>query len=201
MPRLSASAPATRPTHKARNSLRYRRDEWATTGPPPTAQPTAALDGLCAGDEKELRLGMRILNEVRSRKNLVARVPQDELLGWCDQEPKARYPAMARLITISHRTGEAGPLQWTSLTLRFLEKAPDPGEILKEFVSQFVPVDGWSGSLAAILEAHAPLLDDLAAYPDLAVAVAQEKARLQEVIERHRRSETASDRQRDERFE
>ena len=154
MPRLSASAPATRPTHKARNSLRYRRDEWATTGPPPTAQPTAALDGLCAGDEKELRLGMRILNEVRSRKNLVARVPQDELLGWCDQEPKARYPAMARLITISHRTGEAGPLQWTSLTLRFLEKAPDPGEILKEFVSQFVPVDGWSGSLAAILEAH-----------------------------------------------
>ncbi|MDP3000805.1 MAG: hypothetical protein Q8N47_25200, partial [Bryobacterales bacterium] len=166
-----------------------------------SAQPIAALDGLCAGKTEELQQGIRILDDVRSRKYLLAVVPEEDLLRWCDEEPKSRYPAIARVIAISQRTSEAGPLQWTSVALRFLEKAPDPCEVLRQFVSQFMPAGGWSGSLAAILEAHATLLDDLGTYPDLAVFVAQEKVRLHDATEAQRRSETASDKQRDERFE
>jgi hypothetical protein len=166
-----------------------------------SAQPIVALDELCSGDAKELQEGLRILHDLRSRKNLLGVVSEAEILHWCDEQPATRYPALARVITISQRTGEVAPLRWTSIALRFLEKAPDPSAVLKELVSQFTPASGWSDSLAAILEANVPLLDDLAAYPNLAGIAAQEKLKVQQAIEAQRRSETSFDRERDERFE
>ncbi|HTM35323.1 MAG TPA: hypothetical protein VL156_01130 [Terriglobales bacterium] len=165
------------------------------------AQPTAALDGLCGGDVKELEQGIRILEDVGIRKHALAVVSDEDLVRWCDQEPQTRYPAIAQVITISQRTSDNVPPRWTSIALRFLEKAPNPGEILKQFVAQFTPSSGWSGSLAAILESNATLLDQLGAYPDLSVPVRQEKERLRQWIEDQKRRETASDRERDERFE
>jgi hypothetical protein len=64
-----------------------------------------------------------------------------------------------------------------------------------------MPLSGWTGSRAAILESNATLLDQLDEYPTLRDAVAQEKERLQEWIKEERGRETASDRARDERFE
>ena len=86
-------------------------------------------------------------------------------------------------------------------SLRFLEHAPDPSAVLGEFVAQFTPSSGWSGSRAAILEANAALLDDLTGYPNLAGVAAQEKLKVQQSIEAQRRSETSFDRERDESFE
>jgi hypothetical protein len=166
-----------------------------------SAQPIAALDELFAGEATELQQGLRIMHDVRIRKYPLGVVTEADLLHWCDGQPATRYPALAQVITISHRKGEAAPLQWTSIALRFLEKAPDPSTVLKEFVSQFKPASGWSGSLAAILEANATLLDDLDAYPNLAGIVAQEKLKVQQAIDAQKRFETSLDRARDERFE
>ena len=130
-----------------------------------SAQPAAALEGLCGGDAKELERGIRILRDGGSRKHPLAVVPEKDLLAWCDQEPQTRYPAIAQVITSYQRTTDSGPPQWTSIALRFLERAPDPREILREFVAQFSPSGGWSGSLAAILASNAALLDQLEAYP------------------------------------
>ncbi len=82
-----------------------------------------------------------------------------------------------------------------------LERAPDPAVVLDQFILRFMPSSGWSGSLAAILESRAILLDQLEEFATLGAAVTQEKRRLLEWIAKERRSETAMDRQRDERFE
>ena len=163
-------------------------------------QPTAALDGLCGGDQRALELGIRVLRDGGIRKHPLAVVSDEDLLRWCDIEPEVRYPAMADVITISERAGNKPP-RWTSLALRFLEKAPDPGGILLIFTSHFRPAGGWSGSLSTILESNAILLDQLEAYPALREAVTEQKTQVRNWIEQERSRESLWNRQRDERFE
>ena len=145
--------------------------------------------------------GVRIIDGMH--RHSLSAVPEDVLLDWCDQEAEVRYPAIACVLPISNSTEEVGPRKWTTVAIRLLDKAPDRVEVLKQFVGQFHPKSGWSGSLAAILESNAKLLDQLDAYPDPAVVdcVRDEKIRLAKVIEDERRQETALDRRRDERFE
>jgi len=164
------------------------------------AQPTAALDGLCGGDTEELELGIRILRDAGIRKHPLASVHEEDLLRWCDEEPQVRYPAIARIITISQRTGDNAPPRWTSIALRFLERAPDPSAVLRQFVGQFGGSGGF-GSYAAIVESESALLDQLGEFPALSVAVTQERARLRKWVDDEKGRETVRDRQRDDRFE
>ena len=73
--------------------------------------------------------------------------------------------------------------------------------MLKEYVNQFKPHHGWSGSLAAILEANAALLDALDSFPELVAAIAREKERFRATIKQERHWELERGRERDERFE
>jgi len=165
------------------------------------SQPAAALDGLCGGDQKELSQGIGILRDVAIRTHPLALVSDKDLVNWCDEEPQGRYPAIAQLITISQRTSDNMSPSWTSTALLFLEKAPDSNAVLQQFVLQFRPRGGWNGSLAAILESNANLLDQLEAYTELSTIVVQKKEQLQTWIEDERRWEKVSDQKRDERFE
>jgi hypothetical protein len=108
---------------------------------------------------------------------------------------------MAQVIMISQRTGDNAPPRWTSTALRFLERAPDPAVILREFTGQFMPAGGWSGSPAATVASNATLLDQLEAYPALRDVVNQQKEQVRQWIKDEQRRETAFDRNRDERFE
>jgi len=167
-----------------------------------SVQPAAALDGLCAGDAAELKRGIRLIEQIRSyNKNPLDAVPDNELFGWCDQEPAARYPAVAAAITISSSADETGP-RWTNRAIRLLEKAPDRVAVLKQFIRLFRPTS-WSGSRATIMASNAKLLDELEEHQDPVVAefVAQEKVRFAKEIEAERRAETLEDRAIDERFE
>jgi hypothetical protein len=166
-----------------------------------TVQPIAALDGLCGGDQADLELGVRALREVGSRRHPLAVVSDDNLLRWCDVEPETRYQAMADAITISIPAGHNTPLRWTSLALRFLEKAPDPSAILRIFTSHFSPRGGWSGSLSTIIESNAALLDQLDAYPALQDTVTEQKTEVRKWIEQERSRESLWNREQDERFE
>jgi hypothetical protein len=165
-----------------------------------SAQPVTTLDGLCAGDAADLELGIRIIEGLRQCPLDV--MPESELFGWCDQEPKTRYPAVAFMITASHRPTESAPLQWTQTALRLLEKAPDRVEVIRRFLGK-LDQGGWRGSEATALESHAKLLQELGGHHDPTVVefVTHETVRLSEVIETKRRSEALSDRARDERFE
>lgn len=166
-----------------------------------TAQPAAALEGLCGGDQKALELGMKVLKDASIRKDPVAVVAEEEVLRWCDVKPRTRYPAIANVINISHHAGENTPPRWTSLALRLLETAPDPNAILRSFTSRFMPAEGWNGSLSAILESNAALLDQLEAYPALKETIAVLKIEVLKWIEQERSRENLWNRERDERFE
>ena len=166
-----------------------------------SAQPDAALEGLCGGDAKDLEQGIGILRDVGLRKQPLSLVPDEDLLQWCDQEPQTRYLALAEVIGFCRRTSDDGPPQWTSVALQFLKKAPSAVGVLHKFCARFMPSSGWSGSLVVILESNVTLLDRLGAYPALNAAAAREKERLKQWIEDQKCRETASEKQLDERFE
>jgi hypothetical protein len=164
-------------------------------------QPMIALDSICGGDQKELDHGVRILEDVSMRKNPLSIVSDQDLIRWCDQDPQLRYPGIARIIPIDRRTRDSEPPRWTTIALRFLEKAPDPKAMLHQFTLRFVSGDGWSGSRATPLESQTRLLDQLRDYPELTATVSQESEWLRKWIEEERRRETAWYRHLDERFE
>ena len=74
-----------------------------------SAQPLAALDGLCRGDTKEIELGLRILRDTNTHQNPLDIVSDDDLLYWCDQDPQVRYPAMAGVVNVVESAGENVP--------------------------------------------------------------------------------------------
>jgi hypothetical protein len=169
-----------------------------------TAQPRAALDAICGGDDAALESGLYLLDDMRRmRHSIFSVIPESELLAWCDSDSSRRYPAVAARINISTNIEVTeGKHEWAKIALALLQKAPDRIEVVKRFIQQIRSVDGW-GSRASIIEANAKLLDDLERYPDPAVVAfaAQEKVRLAEHIEKEKRSEMARDRNRNERFE
>ena len=168
-----------------------------------SVQPIASLNGFCAGDASDLKTGVRILEDIGNlRNNPLNGMPDDELLSWCDQEPKLRYPAAASVINLIDFSKERGKQRWSKSALRLLEKAPDRVEVLRQYVRRFGPTH-WSGSLATVLESNAELLNQLIGHSDPAVVafLTQEKDRLAKMIKEERRSENTTDRKRNERFE
>jgi hypothetical protein len=169
-----------------------------------TVQSIAMLDGLL-GDSDGQEVGIRILDDIcDDRGNPLDAVPALDILQWCDKNPATRYRVIAGLITVSTSSdNQAEPRKWTEIALLLLEKAPDRIAVLREFIRQLTVLSGWVGSLAATLEVHVKVLEELAAYPDPAVVefIVHEKVRIQEIIDTERRREEVYERHRDERFE
>jgi hypothetical protein len=166
-------------------------------------QPSAALDAFLAGAEEERRQGIRALQEMSEHQTApVDGVQESDLFQWCDRDPTTRYPTIAAVATLFHRADKDRPLDWTKVALGIVERAPDRGAVLKEYVRRFNPRI-WSGSHAAVVEARAKLLNQFDGHPDAAVVeyIAKEKIRLAQQIERERQQEYQEDRAKDERFE
>ena len=166
-------------------------------------QPLSALESLCGETPEELNAAIRILDEAGElRSNIFDSISETDLVGWCDQQPETRYPALARGITAIKTSTDTGRLEWTNSALRLLERAPDPVEVLKIFTRQFSPFS-WSGPRSSIIEASSRLLDELAEHANTAVRefVVTEKTRLAEIVHAERNFEERINRVNDERFE
>ena len=166
------------------------------------AQPLAVLEAFGGDNAADLQLGISILDEAgQLRSRAFDRIPEADLLTWCDQQPETRYVAVARGITAFRANGETGLPQWTSTARKLLEKAPDPAEVVKTFIRQFSAVA--NGSQVPIAESYGKFLDELALYPDAAIHqfVANEKIRFAGAIEAEKHKEPMVWRQSDERFE
>jgi hypothetical protein len=167
------------------------------------AQPLAALESLCGGDKSEHELGVRILDQAAQlRGNPFDTIPEADLLTWCDQQPKIRYPAIAAGVTPFQPSGEAGGLHWTQIARKLLDGAPDRVAVLRGFTDKFIPT-ALRDSRTATIESHARLLDELAMYPDPALVefITKEKARLADAIKVEQTTEFLIDRDRYGRFE
>jgi hypothetical protein len=166
-----------------------------------SAQPAAALDGLCGGGEDDLANGMRILQGAMNRADVIAAIPEDELVQWCDEDPAARYPAFGGVVAFSERSPETGKKCWTALALRMLRNAPDPGAVLKQFVLRFMSEGGWGDSQIVAGRENAQLLDQLGEFDGLEAALAEEKVRVQEMIRAEEELQAGFHTQRYEQFE
>ena len=93
-------------------------------------------------------------------------------------------------------------MQWTPTALKILREAPQPHEILRQYIHRVYPC-GWSGSLASILEARLPLLATFGNDPDPALVQEAEAATawLNGAIASEREREDRQRRKRDERFD
>lgn len=164
--------------------------------------PVGVLDELFSGDQESQDKSVHLMNDfLQFRKNPMAAVADDIIIGWCDRDPETRYPLAAAVALLFKRPHDKAPHEWTSLTRQLLLKAPDPVAVLKAIVSRLRPTS-WSGSLATKLESRLQLLDQLEVVgPTLVAALDAAKASLKRWIEGERRRETEEDRARSGRFE
>ena len=142
-------------------------------------QPHAALDAFAAPGRTQARLSFPNSDETTAAfhklRNPWRTMADADVLSWCDIDPAERYPAAASLVPFTSAERAADPA-WSSVALRLLEDAPEPGEVLRRFVARFRP-SSWGGSLAAILEHRAGLLSRLEEGPDAALTSAASAAR------------------------
>jgi hypothetical protein len=150
-----------------------------------SAQPLAALDGMCGGSQTELDLGVSILDQASQlRRNPFDAIPEPDLLTWCDQQPNIRYPAIASGVTPLQWSAEAGQTRWTNIARQLIDRAPDRVAVLKRFTDEFIP-GAWVGTRTSIIESNARLLDELSGYsePALVEFIAREKSKLTQAVQ------------------
>ena len=167
-----------------------------------TAQPIAALNGVLGGTVKTREQGIHLLLELHNfRQNPIDRIAPNDVVAWCNREPKTRYPAVARVITVSSRPTENGSLEWSAMARKLVEHAPDRVTVLRHFVRQFGPL--WIGTDIPSFEAHVKLLEEFTTDADPVVSeyAASEAARLRQEIAKVQHTEGLNARERDERFE
>lgn len=164
-------------------------------------QPAAVLDALFAGNEGEQREVVDTF-EYFDRGNPADAISCDTLIAWCESDRERRYPLAASIITFARRPEAGGSLGWSEQSKALLARAPEPRIVLSVLIERFRPMC-WSGSLAALIEANALLLDHLESLipVNLMPFVSETKARLAQEVVQMRQRETAQDQEQDERFE
>lgn len=114
-------------------------------------QPLAVLDALFAGNINECPERSNLLRSLHDHEGAPADgIPSEMLIAWCDQDRQNRFTLAASFVTYAKRAEGDGSLTWSDHAQHFLAHAPNPADILGEFVHQFCPT-GWSGSRASLM--------------------------------------------------
>lgn len=165
-------------------------------------QPLKALDSLF-GQSAVDRLGFDDISDEMDHTCAMDAIPAEVLVNWCWQEPDEHFPLAATLIAFATPAGDDKQLAWAPQARALLMAAPSPERVLGIFIERFNPTGGWSGSLAAVLQKNASLLDRLdGLVPDtLQPFIAQAKAELARAIQARFVEEARRERRERERFE
>jgi hypothetical protein len=117
-------------------------------------QPHAVLDELFSGSDKDQRGVIRAIESMtRSRKNPLDAVSDEEVLSWCNEQPKTRFRLIAQVCRLFGAAKESEPEQWQPLAAKLIHQAPD-GVSIVEIVGRRVRPSSWTGSLARSLESR-----------------------------------------------
>jgi hypothetical protein len=136
-----------------------------------SVQPKVALDELLVAPEgRSERTLMRRF--AYSRREPTAQAPRESVIEWANENAEERCPKLAGAIPVFKRQKdddeESPVLGWTELALELLELAPNRRKFLDVVATRFMP-NGWSGSLASILEERRALPRALVSHSDPAV--------------------------------
>lgn len=135
-------------------------------------------------------------------ENPLNKISGKALIGWCDQDPEIRYPLIADAIQPFEKCPETGNMKWRKVVYSLLEKALDLKVILDNLSGSIRP-NGWSGSLADILQTRLTLFEELKGHPNEEVRswAKIQLSSLRREIERTRECEDKINRDIDESFE
>lgn len=166
-------------------------------------QPRITLTSLF-GDSGEVqqRISSFISNVSSLSGNPTRVVSSEDLVFWCDQEPKDRYIIAASTVSFAQNIEGTGMTTWSDQAIALINAAPNPEEVLKCFVARFSP-QSWSRSRALIMERNASLLANLKAYldVDLNSTILEEESQLRHEIEKEKSWEAERERGDHQRFE
>ena len=167
-------------------------------------QPLVFLDAFIGDDAIKDYHRMRLFRQDFERNNNpLNNISDEELLSWCDKDPKNRYPLIASSIQPLFESGETKELAWKPIVFSLLAKAPDVVSVLEEIVDAIRPT-GWSGSLADILEKRSILFQSLCQHnnPEVTAWAENKYLAFQKEIGQERESEEKErNRKPDETFE
>lgn len=164
-------------------------------------QPHIALDELVLAPKgrSEFALMRRF---AYSRRDPVSHAPAEKIIEWANIDIAARAPLLAGVVPLfrqlSNDDEDSDVLGWSDIALKLLELAPDKRAFLDVAATRFRP-NGWSGSLAAILDQRRRLPQSLLEHTERSVrewAVEADK-KLSEWADHERLQERSED----ERFE
>jgi len=167
------------------------------------AQPSAMLDEMLDALGSDLDTLTEFFERASlERKNLADAIPDDVLLEWCYANPQVRFPAAARIVSLSTRSDQSSAVHWTAIALQLLDGSPDPAAVIGVFFARAMP-HMWSGSLAAMMANHAELMGQLPLDRSAAVASAVRDGlvSLSKEIDAAQRWETMRERGSNESFE
>jgi hypothetical protein len=111
-------------------------------------------------------------------------VPDATLLGWCDNDPRARYPFAAAIASLFQRTNDENPDGWKDIARNLLVRAPDQQSVFEEMVNRLHTIGG-SGPLSSQYDSRLKLLEqlDVSDMPVLAQPLANAKETLRSEVD------------------
>jgi hypothetical protein len=98
-----------------------------------TAQPLVVLKELFEGDLATLDAASDLIQRFRNvERDVFGSVPSSILKSWCDVAPDVRYPLVASMIHLLHKTKPHELYEWNSNAMMLLNNAPETGAVLQE---------------------------------------------------------------------
>lgn len=98
-----------------------------------TAQPLVVLKEFFEGDLATLDTASDLIQRFRYvERDVFGAVPSSILKSWCDVAPDVRYPLVASMIHLVHKTKPHELYEWNSNAMLLLDNAPDTEAVLEE---------------------------------------------------------------------
>ncbi|MCY4592031.1 MAG: hypothetical protein OXE86_16040 [Alphaproteobacteria bacterium] len=165
--------------------------------------PFRFLNGVCLDPDFEARNRRRLFAEGRSEASILGGLDSSTMIEWCRQgDFQSRLTALSEVIRPFATAEQPDEVVFSAQARAILDAAQDPSPVLNHFANSIRP-QGWSGSLAAIIESrcHAfeALLQDDRSHVRSAAQDLVPRIRDWERHERQR--ESGEDRQLNQRFE
>jgi hypothetical protein len=167
------------------------------------AQPFVFLDVFLRDAEIKNHQHRRIFSDTfEKHDNPLNQIPDDDVISWCEKEPKDCYPLIASAIQAFSESAETSGLTWKPIVDSIFEKAPDLDVVLKHLADAISPTS-WSGSRADILQKRSVLFQSLYRHDNTEISAwaRGQYSALQETIKREREWEDRNNREQNESFE
>ncbi len=141
-------------------------------------------------------------DDFERRNNPINQISDNDLIFWCNSDPKNRFPLIASAIQAFSVSTETGELAWKPIVNSIFEKAPDLAAILECFADAIRPTS-WDDSLAEILQKRSVLFQCLFQHDneEIRAWARRQYQALQEAIKREQESEARQDREMNQSFE